>query len=94
MRASVKTSIAVSLAALTLVAGLAASATPAAAKPWWPHHHGWGPGLGIGIGLGVLGAAAASQYGSGDDYDSCIRYRRTYDAWGNYIGREPVNVCN
>ncbi len=92
MRASLKKSIALSLAALMLGAGLAASATPAAAKPWWPHpfhHHFWGPGLGLGIGLGVLGLAAAWQYGA----DSCVEYRPIYDRWGNYLGRQAVNVC-
>ena len=85
MRASAKKSIALSLAALMLGASLAASATPAAAKPWWPHPHFWGPGLGLGIGLGVLGAAAA--------YDSCVEYRPMYDRWGNYLGQRAVNVC-
>jgi hypothetical protein len=93
MRASLKKSIAVSLAALTLVAGLSASVTPAAAFPMGPHHHfgGFGWGLGVGLGLGVLGGIAAAQPGYG--YGSCIRYRPAYDAWGNYIGPRPVNIC-
>ena len=62
MRATLKKSIVVSLAALTLVAGLSASVTPAAA---WPHHGfgGFGLGLGVGLGLGALGGFAASQPG-------------------------------
>ena len=89
MRASLKKSIAFSLAALVLGLGVAVSATPASAKPFWPHpfhhHHGWGPGLGVGIGLGVLGAAAA--------YDSALEYRPIYDRWGNYVGQRAINVC-
>ena len=92
MRATLKKSIVVSLAALTLVAGLSASVTPAAA---WPHHGfgGFGLGLGVGLGLGALGGIAASQPGYAYGYDSCIRYRPTYDQWGNYIGRQPIAVC-
>jgi hypothetical protein len=92
VRASLKKSIALSLAALMLGASLAASATPASAKMFWPHpfhHHGFGPGFGLGIGLGVLGAVAASQY----DPDPCVQYRPIYDRWGNYLGRQAINVC-
>jgi len=90
MRASLKKSIAVSLAALMLASSLAVSATPAAAKTWWPGK-GFGMGLGVGLGLGALGGIAASQPAYG--YDSCVRYRPTYDQWGNYLGRQAVNVC-
>lgn len=86
MRPSFKTTIAASLAALTL--GLAVvGATPASAKPW-PHpgfHHGfWGPG----IGLGLIGLAAGAAYA-----DNCVEYRPIYDRWGHYIGQQPINVC-
>lgn len=92
MRASLKTSIVLSLAALTLGIGLAASATPASAKMIWPHpfhHHGFGPGFGVGLGLGLLGAAA-SEY----DGNSCVAFRPAYDRWGNYLGRRAINVCD
>jgi hypothetical protein len=30
----------------------------------------------------------------GDDNDpGCVRYRRVYDQYGNYVGRRAVNVC-
>jgi hypothetical protein len=95
MRASLKKSIALSLAGLTLAVGIAASATPASAHihfggggfggfgGGWNHgwnHHGWGHGFGVG-------------YVGGYDDDSCIRYRSTFDSWGNFIGRRAVNVC-
>ena len=60
--------------------------------------------------LATLGAtglastqASACNYGYGYSLPSyeaheldgdCIRYRPTYDDWGNYIGRRPVNVCD
>jgi ABC-type sugar transport system substrate-binding protein len=89
MRATLKKSIALSLAALTVSAGLVASAGPAAAKPFpkpFPihHYHGFGPW----VALGVIGAAAAAAAD-----DSCIQYRPVYDAWGDYLGRRAVNVC-
>jgi hypothetical protein len=114
MRASLKKSIAVSLAALTLGVGLAASADPAAAGPFpfpklpikpfpikpFPikplpgpiHHPGFYGGFGPGFALGVVGGAiaASSAY---EPPDPCIQYRPVYDAWRNYIGQRPVNVC-
>ena len=104
MRATLKKSIALSLAALTITAGLAASTGPAAAwpqklilpfKPFpllpgpMPHHfhHGFGPW----VAAGVIGAAAAAAAASAED--PCIQYRPAYDAWGDYLGRRTVNVC-
>ena len=37
--------------------------------------------------IGAAAAAAASAE------DPCIQYRPVYDAWGNYLGRRAVNVC-
>jgi hypothetical protein len=56
---------------------------------------GWGPAA---VGLGILGlaagAAAASQGEPEPGYgDGCTAYRPVYDAYGNYMGRRPVNVC-
>jgi hypothetical protein len=87
MRASLKKSIALSLAGLTLAIGIAASATPASAHihfggGGW--NHGWNHFWGHGFGVGYAG-------GYGDD--SCLRYRPTFDSWGNFIGRRAVDVC-
>jgi hypothetical protein len=106
MRATLKKSIALSLAALTITAGLAASTGPAAAwppklivpfKPFpilpgpapMPHH--FHPGFGPWVAAGVIGAAAVAAAASAED--PCIQYRRVYDAWGNYLGRRAINVC-
>jgi hypothetical protein len=55
---------------------------------------GWGPAA---VGLGILGlaagAAAASQAGPGPYDDGCTGYRPVYDAYGNYMGQRPVNIC-
>jgi hypothetical protein len=85
MRVTLSKTIALSLAALTLSVGL--SAAPAEAHPW-PHHgfHGFGL-LGAVIGLGLIGGAIAAHE------QDCARYRPVYDAWGNYIGKRAVNIC-
>jgi hypothetical protein len=80
MRASLVKSVAVSIAALTF--GMALSASPAAAKPKFGF---WGPGLAFGI----IGAAVAADIA----YSHCIEHRPIFDRWGNYIGRQTVNVC-
>ena len=87
MNASLKKTVAGTVAALTLAFAVFAAA-PASAGPW-PHHHywGWGPYAAVGaLGL-VAGAAVAAN-----SYD-CTRYQPIYDRWGNYIGERPVNVC-
>lgn len=107
MRATLKKSIALTLAALTVSAGLAASTSPAAAWPPklikfpifpikpipfpGPVHHHFHPGFGPWVAAGVIGAAAAAAAASAED--PCIQYRPVYDAWGNYLGRRAVNVC-
>jgi len=93
MRASLKKSIAVSLAALTLGVSLAVSAGPAVAgpPPFPHHHHGFG-GFGLGLGLGLLGGAIAASSAYYPP-DPCVRYVPVYDAWNNVIGQRPVNVC-
>ena len=48
----------------------------------------WGPGLA----LGVFGLAAGAIAASAAE-DNCIEYRPTYDRYGNFMGRQPVNVC-
>jgi hypothetical protein len=103
MLASLKTSIAASVAALTV--GLALSASPADAhgirmggfggfhggfsgfhggfRGVGFHRGGWGwhrYGWGPAVGVGFVGT-------------SCIVYQPIYDDAGNYLGSNPVNVC-
>ena len=50
-------------------------------------HGGWGgPAVVGGLAAGAL--LAAPYYGG-----SCYAYRPTYDAYGNYLGQQPVNMC-
>jgi hypothetical protein len=84
MRASLKTTIVASLAALTLVAG-AVSADAKPMKMMGGGHHHFGPGLAFGvIGAGIAAAAYAN---------SCTVYQPVYDPYGNYLGQQPVNTC-
>ena len=98
MRTSLTKTVAGSLAALVLAAGLTAASAPASADPYWGyHHHGyWGPALGLGIAGLAAGAIIASQqpYYAAPGYDDCTRWRPSYDRWGRYIGRRPVNICD
>ena len=91
-----KITIAVSLAALTFAS--TASTSPAYAwchgycgyhGGWGYHHSGWGPGLAFGLAAGALAAGAAAYSAE----TSCVVYRPVYDRWGNYAGRQAVNVC-
>jgi hypothetical protein len=101
MFASLKSSLVVSLAAITLGLGLAASATPASA-------HGFGGGFHHGGGFhggGFHGGFRHDHFGrwrrgygwgfAGVDYgdDGCITYRPLYDEEGNVVGRRPINIC-
>jgi hypothetical protein len=88
MRFALKNTIAASLAALTIGVTLV-GATPASAH-WHPggHHGFWGPG----IAFGVLGLAAGGIAASAAE-DNCIEHRPVYDRYGNFMGRQPVNVC-
>jgi len=87
MNASMKKTVAGTLAALTLAFAVFAAA-PASAGPWPHHHHwGWGPFAAAGV-IGLAAGAAIASH----DYD-CTQYRPVYDRWGNYIGDRPVNVC-
>jgi hypothetical protein len=90
MRTAVKKTLAAALAAVTLSLAVAGP-TPASAHTWVHggyHGHGgfWGPGVALGVFGLAAGAIAASQY-------DCVRYTPVYDAYGNYIGQRPVNVC-
>jgi hypothetical protein len=52
----------------------------------------WGPAVVGGLAAGAL--LAAPYYGYGYGYgSSCTAYSPMYDAYGNYIGQQLVNVC-
>ena len=99
MAISLKSTAIAAVAALSLSA---AFATPASA--WC---NGWGCGGGYNAGpavaAGVLGgmalgaaAAGAAQgpYYGGPGYGGCwVERRPVYDAYGNYIGRRRMRVC-
>ena len=73
----------------------------------WGRGWGWGPAVGLGVvGGAVAGAAIASNgpyYGYYGPYygpgpyaappPNCTAYRPVYDAYGHYLGRRPVDVC-
>ena len=55
----------------------------------------WGPAVAAGV---LTGAAIASYpyWGGGYGYGyggGCWQYRPIYDAYGNYLGQQSVNVC-
>ncbi len=79
MRASVKSA----LVGFVALASVAAGVGSAQAK--MPHPPFWGPGLVIGLAGAAIAADVAAQ--------DCWRWQPVYDAYGNYIGRRRVNVC-
>ncbi len=50
----------------------------------------WGPAVVGGLAAGALLAAPHYYGGYGN---SCTSYSPVYDAYGNYIGQQLVNVC-
>jgi hypothetical protein len=57
----------------------------------WHGGAGWaGPAVVGGLAAGALLAAPYYTYGYGN---GCYSYQPIYDAYGNYIGRQLVNVC-
>jgi hypothetical protein len=100
----VRKTLVAGLAGLTLAAGVAGSAAPAAA--WY--NGGWGAPVAAGV-LGGLAAgaiigSATHPYGYGPGYygyapepvyNPCYRERRpVYDANGYFAGYRVVRVCN
>jgi len=52
---------------------------------------GWGPAIGLGVLGGLTAGAIAGSYYNG--YGGCIQYQPAYDAYGNYVGSQAINVC-
>ena len=50
----------------------------------------WGPAIAAGV---IGGAAIASYPYWGGGYGGCWQVRPTYDAYGNFLGQQSVNVC-
>jgi hypothetical protein len=51
----------------------------------------WGPAVVAGL---AAGAIATYPYWGGYGYDNgCWAYRPTYDAYGQYLGQQYVNIC-
>jgi hypothetical protein len=53
----------------------------------------WGPAIVGGLAAGALAAPYAYGYGYGYPYNGCYAYQPMYDAYGNYIGQQPVRTC-
>jgi len=87
MCALFKKNVAASLA-VAAISGLLTASSPASAHQWHGgFQHGlWGPGLALGVVGLAAGAIAPSEY-------DCTRYQPVYDRFGNYVGQQPVNVC-
>jgi hypothetical protein len=51
----------------------------------------WGPAVAAGVLAGA--AIATAPYWGGYYGGGCWQYRPTYDAYGNYLGQQAVNVC-
>jgi hypothetical protein len=60
----------------------------------WHRGGGWaGPAIVGGLAAGAL-LAAPYAYGNGyGGYGGCTSYAPIYDAYGNYLGQQPVNGC-
>jgi|HubBroStandDraft_2_1064218.scaffolds.fasta_scaffold129052_2 hypothetical protein len=97
MFASLKTSIAASVAALTV--GFALSASPADAHGirmggFGGFHGGFHGGFrGVGFHRGWHRYGWGPAVGVGFVGTSCIVYQPIYDDAGNYLGSNAVNVC-
>jgi hypothetical protein len=52
----------------------------------------WGPAVAAGVLAGA--AIATAPYWGGYGYGGgCVQYRPTYDAYGNFLGQQALNVC-
>jgi hypothetical protein len=96
MTTNFKQTLAVSLAAVTMTAAIAASATPAAAEHG--RHGAFAAGLLGGLAVGAIAAGGVGPYyGAGPyyGYGECwIDSRPVYNRWGDFVGYRRVRVCN
>ena len=66
---------------------------------YWRGGHWYGGWWGPAVAAGVLAGAAIATapywggYGYGYGGGGCWQYRPTYDAYGNFLGQQAVNVC-
>ncbi len=60
---------------------------------WHGGGGGWGPAVGLGIAGGLAAGAIAGSYYANSYGNNCIQYQPAYDAYGNYVGSQAVNVC-
>ena len=96
MKTLIRKSMLAALAAVTMGAGV--MATAAEAQPVWRHgpggyHGGWHRGGGRWVGgawlpFAIGGLAIGAMAGS-----ACYQLQPMYDPWGRYVGRQWVWVC-
>jgi uncharacterized membrane protein len=53
----------------------------------------WGPAIAAGVLTGAAIASAPYWNGYGYGGQGCWQVRPTYDAYGNFLGQQSVNVC-
>jgi hypothetical protein len=63
------------------------------ARRWRGGGGGWGPAVGLGVAGGLAAGAIAGSYYANSYGNNCIQYQPAYDAYGNYVGSQAVNVC-
>lgn len=108
MRSATSKAMITGLTALSRTTSVFVTTEPAAADNWhgggrggghgggwrgggWHGSAGWwGPAAVGGLAAGALLAAPYYGYSYGG---SCTAYSPMYDAYGNYIGQQLVNVC-
>jgi hypothetical protein len=60
---------------------------------WGGGRWGWGPAVGLGVAGGLIAGSALAYPYYGGYYNGCVQYQPAYDAYGNYVGTQAVNVC-
>jgi hypothetical protein len=109
MRSTISKATIAGFAALSLAGTIFATTEPVAAATWhggarggWQGGGGWHGGGGRGgsgwwgpaaVGGLAAGALLAAPYYGYSYGGSCSAYSPMYDAYGNYVGQQLVNVC-